>query len=186
MDWYRLYVDTRFEEADKRYQQRDNLNDRALTAALAASEKANDKALAAAREAVLAASVAAEKSVAAALAATDKAVEKAEKQQLLHNAQQNEWRSTIADVTKIVAENARRESEERTHALAIRMEEGNKALSAELHAAVGRLDKADGRNTVLAVLAAALVALITGVGVSLIVGHTQAAAVVGVPLQAKP
>jgi hypothetical protein len=96
---------------DLRYQQRFDAQQKALEAAALAAEKAVNAALAAAEKAVNAAQQAAEKSVAAALASAEKAIEKAEAAQAAHNVSQNEWRQTVNDLTKTVAETARHEAE---------------------------------------------------------------------------
>ncbi|HMH09832.1 MAG TPA: hypothetical protein VK553_03935 [Candidatus Nitrosopolaris rasttigaisensis] len=106
-----LHFDTINKETDLRYQQRYDASLQALIAASLAAEKAVNAALAAAKEAVNAASISAEKSVSAALAAAEKAITKAENAQLLHNTLTNEWRATVNDVTKTVADNARLHAE---------------------------------------------------------------------------
>ena len=81
--------------------------------------------------------------------AAQKAVELAATAQLAHNAAQNEWRGTVGDVTKTVAENARNDL-----ALAV------KSLDDKLSALTTRADKSEGSWT--GISAAVAVALAAG------------------------
>jgi hypothetical protein len=71
----KTYLEALIREADRRYEQRANLQDKAVAAALSAAQKAVD----------------------AALAAQEAAVTKAEKQGELWRASANEWRSAMDD-----------------------------------------------------------------------------------------
>lgn len=112
--------------------------------------------------------IATEKAMAAALASVALAVDKAEKQQLTYNQQQNEWRATINDLTGRVADTARRDTEALVKAQTDKSDASMKGIADKLSDAIERLDRNDGRNTVLAVLAAALVALVVGIGTAFI------------------
>jgi hypothetical protein len=140
------HYDGVFKEADLRYQQRFDASSVALQAASLSAKEAVNAALAAAKEAVLAASVSAEKSVAAALAAAEKAIEKAEIAQHAHNISQNEWRATVNDLTKTVAENARHESEALITALKQTTDISIKSLTEKIDNSIARLDRGEGSD----------------------------------------
>ncbi len=134
-------------ETDLRYQQRYDASDKALQSASLAAKEAVNAALAAAKEAVNAASISTEKSVAAAFAASEKAIDKAEAAQRAHNTSQNEWRATINDLTKTVAERARTESETMVGALRTNTEISIRSMTDKIDGALARLDKHEGRGT---------------------------------------
>src|SRR6185503_7587304 len=134
------------------YQQRFDASEKALAAASLSAKEAVQAALAAAKEAVQAASVSAEKSVGAALAAAEKAIDKAEVSQRLHNQMQNEWRGTVNDVTKTVAENARHEAQALVVALTQKMDLSIDGLAQQMKNANTRLDKSEGRATAMAMI----------------------------------
>jgi hypothetical protein len=130
---FKVRVEEARKNDDLRYQQRFD-----------ASEKALQAASLAAKEAIAAAMVAAEKSVQAALAAAEKAIEKAEAAQHAHNVGQNEWRATVNDLTRTVAETARHESEALVAGLRANNDVSLKALDAKLDALGSRVDREQG------------------------------------------
>ena len=142
---------------DLRYQQRFDAQQKALEAAALAAEKAVNAALAAAEKAVNAAQQAAEKSVAAALASAEKAIEKAEATQAQHNVSQNEWRQTVNDLTKTVAETARHEVQSLVAAIRETTDISFAAETRDIAALRSRLDKLDGNwNGIAAFIGIAL------------------------------
>ena len=176
-------LDARYQEkfagSDLRYQQRFDASEKALQSASLAAEKAVQAALAAAKEAVQAASISAEKAGQAGLASAEKAIQKAEQAQLAHNHSQNEWRATVNDITKVVAERARHEAEALVKSLSDRMEITFRSLSDKTDAAVSALAKSEGRTagissaTTLVIAVVATLASIAGITIGLI-SHSSA------------
>jgi hypothetical protein len=127
-----------------RYQQRFDAQQKGIETAALSQEKAVNAALAAAEKAVGAASTASEKAFAAALASAEKAIEKAEAAQTQHNFSQNEWRQTVNDLTKTVAETARIQSETAVNGLRSMHDAALAAMKGELGTLRSRLDKMEG------------------------------------------
>lgn len=101
--------------------------------------------------------------------ASDKAIEKAEISQHTHNLAQNEWRSTINDITRSVADNARADTVSMGTALRTNIEITTRALTEKIDSNQARLDRTEGRmsqsnSTQTTMLSAAAIA------VSLLIG----------------
>jgi hypothetical protein len=158
---------------DLRYQQRFDAQQKGLETAALAAEKAVNAALAAAEKAVGAASSASEKAFAAALASAERAIEKAEAAQAQHNVSQNEWRQTVNDLTKTVADTARIQSETAINGLRGMMEAALLAIRNEQATERSRLDKMEGNwsgiTSAIAVVFGAVALVIALLGIT--VGH---------------
>jgi hypothetical protein len=139
-----LRYQQRFDAQQKALEQAALAADRGVSAAFAAADKAVTAAMSAADKAVQAASVAAEKSVAAALASSEKAIEKAEAAQAAHNVSQNEWRQTVNDLTKTVAETARHEAEALVSSLRQTTDIAREAYAKELASLTARIGNIEG------------------------------------------
>jgi hypothetical protein len=164
---FKVRYDEGRREGDLRYQQRFD-----------ASEKALDAQAAVAREAVNAALAAAEKSVTAAMAAAEKAIDKAELAQRAHNIGQNEWRTTVAEATRLVAENARHESESLVKALSDKLDISIQALTEKVTANNVRINKSDGRSVgvsaSISTMIAAAAVLVALLGILITLLNTRA------------
>lgn len=164
---FKVRYDEGRREGDLRYQQRFD-----------ASEKALQAQASVAREAVNAALAAVEKSVNAAMAAAEKATEKAEVAQRAHNVGQIEWRTTVSEATRLVAENARHESQSLVRALSDKIDISIQALSEKVTANAVGLNKSDGRavgvsSSITTAIAAAAV-LVTLLGILITLLNTRA------------
>src|ERR1700721_2104400 len=139
-----LRYQQRFDAQQKALDQASLSAEKAVNAAFAAADKAVTAALAAAEKAVQAASIAAERSVAAALASSEKAIEKAESAQAAHNVSQNEWRQTVTDLTKTVAETARHEAETLVSSLRQTTDIAREATTKEIASLTARIGTIEG------------------------------------------
>ena len=118
---------------DLRYQQRFDAQQKGLETASVAAEKAVNAALSAS-----------DKTFAVSLASADRAIEKAEAAQSQHNLLQNEWRQTVNDITRTVAETARIYCDASVGGLRSVHDAALTSLQNELATMRSRVDKAEG------------------------------------------
>jgi hypothetical protein len=166
---FKVRYDEGRREGDLRYQQRFDASEKALAAQATV-----------AREAVNAALTAAEKSVTAAMAAAEKAIDKAELAQRAHNIGENEWRTTVTEATRLVAENARHESESLVKALSDKLDISIQALTEKVTANNVRINKSDGRtvgvSASISTMIAAAAVLVALLGILITLLNTRAPA----------
>jgi hypothetical protein len=166
---FKVRYDEGRREGDLRYQQRFDASEKALAAQATV-----------AREAVNAALTAAEKSVTAAMAAAEKAIDKAELAQRAHNIGENEWRTTVTEATRLVAENARHESESLVKALSDKLDISIQALTEKVTANNVRINKSDGRSVgvsaSISTMIAAAAVLVALLGILITLLNTRAPA----------